>query len=75
MIPTRQTRSIAVLGPCSLAITLLLLGAATAQNSPLDIGSKRELFIDTHLIEAMSGVRLELHAPVPKEIVLHHACN
>ena len=38
----------------------------------LDIGSKRDLFVDTHLIEGMSGLRLKLHTPVPKEIVMHH---
>ena len=72
MVPTRQTGSRAVLGFCSLVLTFLLMGGATGrQNGPLDIGSKRELFIDTHLIEAMSGVRLEMHSPMPKEIVMH----
>lgn len=72
MVPTRQTGSRAVLGFCSLVLTFLLMGGATGrQNCPLDIGSKRELFIDTHLIEAMSGVRLEMHSPMPKEIVMH----
>ena len=37
---------------------------------PLDIGSQRELFIDHHLIESLSGVRLVLHRPQPREIVL-----
>ena len=62
-----------VLGLVAITTILLLLSVTTAQeNSTISIGSKRELFIDTHLIETLSGVRLELHAPTPKEIVLHH---
>ena len=60
-----------------LVFSLLLAVAAASANPPetteaLDIGSKRELFVDTHLIEGMSGLRLKLHTPVPKEIVMHH---
>ena len=60
-----------------LVFSLLLSVAAASANppettEPLDIGSKRELFVDTHLIEGMSGLRLKLHTPVPKEIVMHH---
>ena len=35
-----------------------------------DIGSRLELFVDDWLIERMDGVSLELHHPVPREVVL-----
>lgn len=36
---------------------------------PIDIGSRRELFVDQYLIERLEGVRLELHRPQRREIV------
>ncbi len=39
----------------------------------IEIGSRRELFVDDALIEKISGeARLQLHQPVPREIVLSH---
>ena len=35
----------------------------------IDIGSRRELFVDDHLIARQSGVELKLHKPVAKEVV------
>ena len=37
--------------------------------SAIDIGSRRELLVDRHLIERLDGVRLELHRPVRRGIV------
>jgi len=36
----------------------------------LDIGSRRQLFVDHHLIESLDGARLVLHRPQPREVVL-----
>ncbi len=36
----------------------------------IDIGSRRELFVDDLLIDRLNGARLELHPPQPREIVL-----
>jgi hypothetical protein len=36
----------------------------------IDIGSRRELFVDDLLIDRLNGARLELHLPQPREIVL-----
>ncbi len=36
----------------------------------LDIGSKRELFVDDHLIDVHRGTSLKLHLPQPKEMVM-----
>ena len=48
--------------------------AAVADDAAaVDIGSRRELFVDDALIETLDGqARLELHHPVPREIVLVH---
>jgi hypothetical protein len=35
----------------------------------INIGSRRELFVDQHLIERLDGVRLELHRPIRREVV------
>ncbi len=43
---------------------------AVADDATLDIGSRRELFVDDLLIGRLDGARLELHAPRPREIVL-----
>lgn len=51
-----------------------LLGASLMfASEPISIGVRRELFVDSALIENLSGeARLELHHPVPKEIVMEH---
>src|SRR6266446_3861094 len=44
---------------------------AVAGSDVYDLGDRRELFVDRHLIESMSGsARLALHEPRPAEIVL-----
>ena len=40
-----------------------------AQGAVLDIGSRRELFVDDCLIESMDNLSLRLHPPVPREVV------
>lgn len=48
-------------------------GLAIASDSPvLDIGSRRELFVDDALIEKLENARLILHSPTPREIVIVH---
>jgi len=48
---------------------LLLLSSAARGDEPIDIGSRRELLIDRHLIERLDGVELNLHRPVRREVV------
>lgn len=44
---------------------------AADKTEPVDIGSRRELFIDDHLIETLSGAATRhLHQPEAKEVVL-----
>jgi hypothetical protein len=45
--------------------------SAAVAAQPMEIGSRLELFVDDALIESLGGAaRLELHRPVPREIVL-----
>ncbi|WP_417747993.1 hypothetical protein [Rosistilla oblonga] len=39
------------------------------KSNPIDIGSRRELFVDDYLIDRLDGVRLELNRPQRREIV------
>ena len=58
---------------------VLLAGLPTASNrlvtaqdpgAAIDIGSRRELFVDHHLIKRLVGTRLRLHQPEPAEAVM-----
>ncbi len=62
----------------SVLITLcVLIGTAAPSlaadpSAPVDIGSRRELFVDRHLVESLDGVRLQLQRPQPQEIAIVH---
>ena len=56
-------------GVCS---TLPVLSAALSAAEPIQIGVRRELMVDQHLIDTMDGVRLVLHHPTAQEIALVH---
>ena len=50
---------------------LLLAATLCTRAEPLDIGSRRELFVDNYLEEHLAGdVRFHLHKPAPREVVL-----
>jgi hypothetical protein len=51
-------------------MTLTAAVSASQATEPVDIGSRRELFVDRCLIETMSNTTLQLHRPTPAEIVL-----
>ena len=38
--------------------------------NPIDIGTNRQLFLDDHLIDSMSGARRTMHSPTRRETVL-----
>ncbi len=38
---------------------------------PIDLGNRRELFIDDHLIDQMKNVQLQVHQPVREEVAVH----
>ena len=51
----------------------LLCPAQDAYCGAIDVGSRRELLVDDHLIDAFhGGAELRLHHPAPQEIVLEH---
>ncbi|MDA1014777.1 MAG: hypothetical protein O3A00_10040, partial [Planctomycetota bacterium] len=52
-----------------MALILQLDASSSLAVEPIDIGSRRELFVDQHRIERLDGVRLELHRPVRREVV------
>jgi hypothetical protein len=59
--------------PPALCVALLALCPALRADDPakpIDIGSRRELFIDKHLIEKLDGVSLRLEPPRDEGIVL-----
>ena len=56
-----------------LLIACCLMAAQTfAAGAPLDIGSRRELFVDRHLIERLDNTRLKLHEPRDEGEVLRY---
>ena len=42
------------------------------EQTPVNIGSRLELFIDDYLIDQLSGAELRLHHPEPKEIAMEY---
>ena len=63
MIANNRT---ALLSTCFLIATAAIL---TGEDT-IDIGRRRELFVDDYLIDTLKGARLTLHRPVPREIAL-----
>lgn len=51
---------------------LLVFTTAVQAEDPIDIGSRRELFVDDHLIEKIEGARRQLHHPVARDIAIKH---
>lgn len=48
---------------------LLPLSSSALADEPIDIGSRRELLVDRHLIKSLDGVELHLHRPIRREVV------
>ena len=56
----------------ALVLSLIVTGLQAADPEVIDIGGRRELFVDGHLIERMDGAKLRLHRPTPREIAVVH---
>ena len=54
----------------TLALCLTECPAARAADPPVDVGANRQVFVDESLIAEKRGVRLVLHAPTRREIVI-----
>lgn len=71
--PAKQTDTAGMLiqALAMLGVSLLALNQpVNAADKPLDIGSRRELFVDHFLIEKLSGAQLHLHTPRDEGIAL-----
>ena len=57
-----------------LLVLLLVFDVATVHgDEPVDIGTRRELFTDSKLVQQIDGqLELRLHHPTPREIVMVH---
>ncbi len=57
-----------------LAMLLLIarIEWLSAADAPIEIGSRRELFVDGLLIESLKDARRQLHHPTPREIAITH---
>ncbi len=54
-------------------LLLLIMPQGLAASEPaVNIGNRRELLVDRHLIETLKGVELRLHHPVPREVAIVH---
>ena len=52
-------------------LIFVIASAATVHSAePIDIGSRRELFVDQYLVEKLDGARRVLHQPTPRGISL-----
>lgn len=56
-----------------LSAAILLFSTCVRAQSPIELGSRRELFVDDFLIDKLDNVRLELQHPQPQEITFD--CN
>jgi hypothetical protein len=54
---------------CVLAF---VLAATAVAAEPIDIGWRRELFVDGLLVDKLDGVRLKLHEPQPAEVAVKY---
>ncbi|MBL9214558.1 MAG: hypothetical protein JNG83_03685 [Opitutaceae bacterium] len=53
-----------------VAAAVLAFVSSAAGAERLNLGNKRQLFVDSHLLAEKKNVELVLHQPVPREIVL-----
>ena len=58
--------------PLPTLLTILLVSVSITHADPIDIGNRRELLVDDHLIESMKGATLQLHHPTTQEISITH---
>ncbi|MFN0195444.1 MAG: hypothetical protein ACKVT0_01760 [Planctomycetaceae bacterium] len=54
----------------AVVLVLFVFSSVAAAAEPVDIGSRRELFVDDFLIDSLQNVRLELQHPQAQEVAL-----
>ena len=59
--------------PRLLSLLLLFPAIPLLADEPIDIGTRRELFVEDGLIDSLSGeAELRLHHPIPREVAIVH---
>lgn len=53
-----------------IILTMVVAPALSSAADPIDLGSRRELFVDRYLVESLKGVDYRLHHPTPAEIAV-----
>jgi len=62
-----------LLSPAVCCVAMASVAWSSAQaDDVIEIGSRRELFIDASLIDSLEGVERKLHHPVPRDIAITH---
>ena len=56
----------------ALLLTPLYVIHGAEADAPIDIGSRRELFVDGRLIESLRDARRQLHHPTPRDVAIVH---
>ena len=56
--------------PSCVALSLVLMTSLVQADDPVQVGNRRELFVDRLLIDKLDNARLSLHTPRAQEIVL-----
>ena len=56
----------------TLASLCFCLSACAQESQPLNLGTKRELFVDHYLIDKLDGVSMQMHHPRDEGPVLHY---
>ena len=51
---------------------LLFISSIQVAGAAIDLGNRRELFVDTLLIEKLNGTERRLHHPIPQEVSIVH---
>ncbi len=56
--------------PAATLVLVLSSVSWSIATEPIDVASRRQLFVDRHLVDSMTDVRLVLHHPVRREIAI-----
>ena len=72
MIDKRLSDRSMQLAPCFVYLLVIFTVVAAGDAAPLvvEIGSRRELFVDEFIIDTLQGAQLRLHHPAPREVAI-----
>lgn len=72
MMGRRLSDRLMWLAPCFVCLLVIVTVAAVDAAAPpvVEIGSRRELFVDEFIIDTLQGAQLRLHHPTPREVAI-----